>query len=67
MKLSVRDMFHRGHPVAAPVTLPAAVERREGPGACVDCGQELSPILVELGSLRCHECRYGESDHPGAA
>jgi hypothetical protein len=62
MKVSVRDIFHRGDPVAL---LPSAEIVAEPHGAagmtCVECGRRLSRVLEELGSLRCHDCRYGES------
>jgi hypothetical protein len=28
-------------------------------GGCCSCGQEIEPVLLELGSNRCHECRNG--------
>jgi hypothetical protein len=24
---------------------------------CLDCGHRIPPVLAELGSLRCHDCR----------
>ena len=26
-------------------------------GLCIECGNEIAPILTSLGSLTCHDCR----------
>jgi hypothetical protein len=69
MKVSVRDIFHRGDAIAAPASAEIAVEGPDGdPGmTCVECGRRLSRVLEELGSLRCHDCRFGESSPHGAS
>jgi hypothetical protein len=36
-------------------------------GRCLNCGEEIEPPLAELGSLRCHDCRTGNVQHPEAA
>jgi hypothetical protein len=28
---------------------------------CVDCGGAIAPVLADLGSTRCHDCRDGRS------
>jgi len=35
----------------SPHALPARDPR------CIDCDGEMAPVLVMLGSLRCHDCR----------
>jgi len=37
-------------PLGPPRTLAPRLE-------CVECGQALAPVLADLGSLTCHECR----------
>jgi hypothetical protein len=30
---------------------------QQAAGTCVGCGRPLATVLVQLGSLRCHDCR----------
>jgi hypothetical protein len=37
-------------------------------GRCYGCGQEIEPVLRDLGSALCHDCRDGENGNgPGHA
>lgn len=42
------------HVLAGVPDLPAA-------SMCLDCGGLIAPVLTELGSIRCHDCRLGGS------
>lgn len=34
-----------------------SIETAARSGLCLECGKEIAPILVSLGSLTCHDCR----------
>jgi hypothetical protein len=53
MRVSVRDIFHRGDPIAATPSAEAPLD--ETGMACIACGGRLPQVLEKLGSLRCHD------------
>jgi hypothetical protein len=61
MRISVRDIFHRGDPIARMPSAETEVDRPHGDAgmACIACGDPLPLVLEQLGSLRCHDCRDG--------
>jgi hypothetical protein len=57
MGVSVRNIFHRGDPIAATPSAEAPLD--ETGMVCIACGGRLPQVLEKLGSLRCHDCRDG--------